>query len=75
MIKIRSESLEPFSRNAYNSPDFSAIQNFLFGSCQLKAKDYFKSQTVKKMSKFRAKIAKIGFATPRTRHFPKEKLI
>ena len=74
-LKVLSENIEPFSRNVYNSPDFRGISDFLFVSCQFYVKYYFQARTVKKNPKIRAKIAKIGFATPRRRHFLKEKLI
>ena len=74
-LKVLSENIEPFSRNVYNSPDFRGISDFLFVSGQFYVKYYFQARTVKKNPKIRAKIAKIGFATPRRRHFLKEKLI
>ena len=64
-IKVRSENLEPFSRNKDNSPDCKGICVFLFACCQECVEVYNKVFTENKNQKIRAKNAKIGFATPR----------
>ena len=74
-IKVRSESLEPFSRNHDNSPDFKGICEFLFACCQECVKVYDKVLLKNKNQKIRAKNAKIGFATTRKRHFREERSI
>ena len=63
LFKVRSESLEPFSRNHDNSPDFKGICEFLFSCCQECVEVYVKVFTENKNQKIRAKNAKIGFAT------------
>ena len=74
-IKVRSENLEPFSRNQDNSPDFKGICEFLFACCQECVEVYDKVFTENKNQKIRAKNAKIGFATTRKRHFREERSI
>ena len=75
LIKVRSENLEPFSRNHDNSPDFIGMCDFLFACYKECVEVYDKVLTETKNQQIRAKNAKIGFATPRKRHFQKERSI
>ena len=49
--------------------------DFRFACCQECVEVYDKVLTEKKNQQIRAKNAKIGFATPRKRHFQKERSI
>ena len=69
------EILEPFSRNHDNPSDLKGICEFLFACCQECVEVYDKVVTEKKSQQIRAKNAKIGFATPRKRHFREERSI
>ena len=57
-----------------HGPAVRENSEFLFGKCPYGVEDYYQYRIAKKVPKIRAKIAKIGFAVPRRRHFHAERL-